>query len=376
MADPTVETFCCLRTPELSDSMNLLLEFNSDSYNRLCLASSSIGMVGAIYQILPRRKPVQNHRWFSLSATRGRHIIVWLAVADLLASVGVFLRSLLWLNYESYHFKISHTSLTVLCAFSSAWIQYFYSVTWLWTLFYAIDMRLILREQQGHPRLYHSVSWLLPAVLTLTGLSILYIPDANCHSKNSLSSALLRTLPNYFATYLPMATVMIVNPILYFSLSHDVERLIARSLAQFTNKERQLVDVIKVKFSLINLAFYLCWLPNLINGILIWTLWFSLPRNVIMSLWYIMALMNPLQALFNSLVYRRWTGVPERVYIPCRKENIQDFPRNSSRSSSGSSSTKTEPNESTPLVASSINCSSTGDCEIHDEDLEDPNYTL
>ena len=119
MADPTVETFCCLRTPELSDSMNLLMEFNSDSYNRLCLASSSVGMVGAIYQILPRRKPAYSHRWYSLSATRGRHIIIWLAVADLLASVGVFLRSLLWLNYESYHFKISQTLLTVLCAFYS-----------------------------------------------------------------------------------------------------------------------------------------------------------------------------------------------------------------------------------------------------------------
>lgn len=29
--------------------------------------------------------------------------------------------------------------------------------------------------------------------------------------------------------------------------------------------------------------------------------------------------MNPLQALFNSMVYRRWTGGPDKVYIPCRK---------------------------------------------------------
>lgn len=85
--------------------------------------------------------------------------------------------------------------------------------------------------------------------------------------------------------------------------------------------------------------------------------------------------MNPLQAFFNSLVYRRWTGVPERVYIPCRRENIQ-FPKNSSQSSSGSSRKTELPDESTPLVASSINCSSTGDCDIHDEDLEDPNYKL
>lgn len=29
--------------------------------------------------------------------------------------------------------------------------------------------------------------------------------------------------------------------------------------------------------------------------------------------------MNPLQALFNSMVYRRWTGGPDKVYIPCRR---------------------------------------------------------
>lgn len=86
--------------------------------------------------------------------------------------------------------------------------------------------------------------------------------------------------------------------------------------------------------------------------------------------------MNPLQALFNSLVYRRWTGVPERVYIPCRKENIQDFARDSSRSSSGSSLKSDIPNESTPLMASSINCSSSGDCDIHSDETEDPNFGL
>lgn len=89
-----------------------------------------------------------------------------------------------------------------------------------------------------------------------------------------------------------MATVMIVNPILYLSLSQDVERLVSRSLAQFTNKERQVVDIIKVKFLLINMAFYMCWLPNLINSILIWTMWFSLPHNLVVTLWYIMVSIN------------------------------------------------------------------------------------
>lgn len=59
--------------------------------------------------------------------------------------------------------------------------------------------------------------------------------------------------------------------------------------------------------------------------------------------------MNPLQAVFNSLLYRRWTGVPERVYIPCRKEDLQalhiDLSNNSNKIAFQS--------ETTPLLSPS-----------------------
>lgn len=86
----------------------------------------------------------------------------------------------------------------------------------------------------------------------------------------------------------------------------------------FNCRERALVDAVRFKFFAINAAFYICWLPNLINGLLLWTLWFNLPARVVVSLWYLMALTNPMQALLNSLVYRRWKGHPQRLYIPCR----------------------------------------------------------
>lgn len=109
----------------------------------------------------------------------------------------------------------------------------------------------------------------------------------SCHC-GSPSTVLLRILPNYLATYFPLATVMLLNPFLYLSLSNDVKISITRSTSQFTNKERQLIDIIKVKFLLINVSFYLCWLPNLINGILIWNFWFSVPDEIVLMLWYIM----------------------------------------------------------------------------------------
>lgn len=59
-----------------------------------------------------------------------------------------------------------------------AWTQYFFMATWIWTLCYAIDMKLLLNEKSGRPSWYHMAAWICPAILTILGLSILYIPDA------------------------------------------------------------------------------------------------------------------------------------------------------------------------------------------------------
>lgn len=59
-----------------------------------------------------------------------------------------------------------------------AWTQYFYTVTWFWTLFYAIDSWLTIKGRDSHPVLYHSMAWGVPAATTSVGLSILYIPNA------------------------------------------------------------------------------------------------------------------------------------------------------------------------------------------------------
>lgn len=119
---------------------------------------------------------------------------------------------------------------------------------------------------------------------------------------------------------------MIANPCLYKMSCKEMQSVIITSSGQYTTRERNIIDAIETKFSIINLIFYICWLPNLINGILLWTLWFNLPMQVIMILWYIMALMNPLQALFNCLVYRRWGKGSEKVILPWNNtKSIQNY---------------------------------------------------
>lgn len=106
---------------------------------------------------------------------------MWLAVADLCASFGVFLRSAMWkyikdvLPPDSDNDDMTNV---IFCAVSSAWIQYFYMCTWLWTLSYAINVRRTLSGRAMPLRTYHFFVWSISAVLTASGLTVLYVPDA------------------------------------------------------------------------------------------------------------------------------------------------------------------------------------------------------
>lgn len=115
-------------------------------------------------------------------------------------------------------------------------------------------------------------------------------------------------MPNYVLNYGPILIVMIANPILYMQCSKEVDRQLIQRYGSYTNNERQIHDMFKIKFSLINLIFYICWLPNVVNAVLMWTMWFHLPVRIIIISWYVIAVLNPLQAFFNVLVYRKWNN--------------------------------------------------------------------
>lgn len=76
-----------------------------------------------------------------------------------------------------YIYKV-HVNLNFFMIFKQIWIQYFYMVTWLWTLSYAVDMWRAYQDKHSCRKLYHFVAWTFPAVFTFIGLSSLYTPDA------------------------------------------------------------------------------------------------------------------------------------------------------------------------------------------------------
>jgi len=91
------------------------------------------------------------------------------------------------------------------------------------------------------------------------------------------------------------------------------------SSGRFTSNERRQLRILRLKFLSINLVFLFCWLPNLINAIAVWTLWFHLPRDPILISAFFMAFLNPLQAVFNVFVYRKWgESSTVRIRFPWR----------------------------------------------------------
>lgn len=51
MADPTIQTFCCRHNNETDMAVVIMQEFNTDAYNTVCMLSSTMGILGAIYQV-------------------------------------------------------------------------------------------------------------------------------------------------------------------------------------------------------------------------------------------------------------------------------------------------------------------------------------
>lgn len=175
---------------------DLMIEFSSKSYLVTMLVCSSLGMVGALYQILIRYLMnrdndcrmyyLQTMRYFRVPArliaqSVGKRIILWLAVADFLAAAGVFIRSTFWMYVRpiGYNSTLQDEQLRIIfCAVISGLIQFFYTCTWLWTLCYAINIRSYLRDEVIEEKKYHAFVWTTAAVLTGIGTTVLYYPDA------------------------------------------------------------------------------------------------------------------------------------------------------------------------------------------------------
>lgn len=120
---------------------------------------------------------------------------------------------------------------------------------------------------------------------------------------------------------------MVTNPILYKHSIEDMKAIITCTSGQFTSREREILEAIKLKFAVINLVFYVCWLPNLINGCLLWTLAYRFPWKSVVMIWYIMVSSSvwKLNKMFKLLVIKFLTIVS--VHVGFHKSSTGIFQR-------------------------------------------------
>jgi len=339
MATPALQPMCCWfvhdNTSEHDNSSHETTMTIADwhtvviSYDTLCIIASILSILGATYQLLPRKPEMtprsdKERQSFYIQ----NRIVCWLAFVDLLASLGILVRSCIWISgslpwLKHIHGRRANDFSHLSCAVLSAWIQFFYICTYFWTLTYAVHQYRAVHGRYSAMWMYHCVSWGLPSICSVTALLALYLP-----SFYSCEITEWKLQIAYFTSCLPIVIVMIVNPILYYLISERVDSSI-RSQGLYTDLQRQYMKNLRSKFLSVILVFYVCWSPNLLNGILL--LWIGrVDLGVYLALWHYMAVVNPLQAFLNSIVYHNvggcrfnWTKSIKHSIHPWKKDKYR-----------------------------------------------------
>ncbi|XP_062939867.1 G-protein coupled receptor 143-like [Cynocephalus volans] len=244
--------------------------------------------------------------------------------------VCIIIRSSAWLGLPDFVENISDVNGTdiwpaTFCVGSAMWIQLLYSACFWWLFCYAVDAYLVIWRSAGLSTilLYHIMAWGLATLLCLEGAVMLYYP-----SVSRCERGLDHTIPHYVTKYLPLLLVLVANPILFQKTVTAVASLLKGRQGLYTENERWMGAVIKIRFFKIMLVLIICWLSNIINESLLFYLEMqpdinggSLKgvRSAAKTTWFIMGILNPAQGFLLSLAFYGWTGCSLDFQAP-RKE--------------------------------------------------------
>ncbi|KAM6934231.1 G-protein coupled receptor 143 [Xenentodon cancila] len=318
MASPRLETFCC---PNRDAATAFVVSFQPGLFAALSLGSAALSLVFAVLQILPKRKGYRRLGQYPLPRpASSSRILFIISICDILGCAGIIVRSSVWLGLPDVIEGISVANNTdvvpeVFCVGSAMWIQLFFSASFWWTFCYAVDVFLVVKTSAGISTivLYHMITWGLAVLLCVEGVAMLYYP-----SISDCEQGLQHAIPHYVTTYAPMLLVLTANPVFFSQTISAVTSLLKGRQGIYTENERRLANEIKIRFFKIMLVFFVCWAPNLINEGLLFYLEmqpdisdsrFRDIRNAALTTWFIMGILNPMQAFLNTLAFHGWTGL-------------------------------------------------------------------
>uniref|UniRef100_A0A9L0S545 G-protein coupled receptor 143 n=1 Tax=Equus caballus TaxID=9796 RepID=A0A9L0S545_HORSE len=304
MASPRLGTFCC---PTRDAATQLVLGFQPQAFHALCLGSGALRLALGLLQLLPGRRLAGPGAPATAPPASAR-ILRAATACDWLGCLGIVVRSTVWLGFPDFVESISDVNRTdiwpaAFCVGSAMWIQLLYSACFWWLFCYAVDAYLVIRRSAGLSTilLYRIMAWGLATLLCVEGVVILYYPSVSRCERGPEHA-----IPHYVTTYLPLLLVLVANPILFQKTVTAVASLLKGRQGIYTENERRMGAVIKIRFFKIMLVFVICWLSNIINESLLFYLEMqpdinggSLKhvRNAAKTTWFIMV---PMPAQLKS----------------------------------------------------------------------------
>ncbi|KAF6738589.1 G-protein coupled receptor 143 [Oryzias melastigma] len=333
MASPRLETFCC---PNRDAATGFVVGFQPVLFGALSLGSAALSLIFAVVQVLPKRKGYRRLGQYPLPRpASSSRILFIISVCDILGCAGIIIRSAVWLGLPNFIDSISVANNTdvlpeVFCVGSAMWIQLFFSASFWWTFCYAVDVFLVVKTSAGISTivLYHMITWGLAVLLCVEGVAMLYYP-----SISDCEQGLQHAIPHYVTTYAPMLLVLTANPVFFSRTVSAVTSLLKGRQGIYTENERRLANEIKIRFFKIMLVFFVCWAPNIINESLLFYLEMQLDindsslrdiRNAALTTWFIMGILNPMQAFLNTLAFHGWTGLDVDLSLQQSRELAWD----------------------------------------------------
>ncbi|XP_063964801.1 G-protein coupled receptor 143-like [Lytechinus pictus] len=351
MASPTLDLLCCsffgianetnISNTEPVENYNMTVLVPVDNkylsriktyfylYNSTVVVMSAISVLGSLYMLFPRKRYTTNLDSAirpGLMEIRQKWILFWLSFADIMACLGLIVLAseslhILVVSDKSLTNKLTSKTWKWLCTLATAWIHFFFFATYVWITCYAIDVFLFLQKKTWKHalRFYFVISWLLPIAFLSFGLWALHRttePEWACSAKKG-DELLLEAY--YLCLFVPMVIVLILNPIIYILAVRKVSPLMRRG-GMYRDQEREVERQVKRKFLKIVIVLEICWLPNVVNGILLLSR-VKPDMKGFPFIWILMAIFNPMQAFLNTLVYWGPTGCSFLSFSPRRSES-------------------------------------------------------
>lgn len=302
-----------------------------DIYAAINIAISSLGLLGGLYQIVTWRIFLRRNASFTsrtdvtgptsfdvkrVTTYYNPSVILFLALADILACIGVQAKSIELLIFQpskkiigkdgEWHREPHHYHYVYVDGIVTSIGDFAYLASFFWTFCFALDILFQLRQRRIPLSVYHVICWGSAAIITILKVVLKYGGNAEvCELPYDQSVA------NYLSFYLPIVFVMLACPTLFALSLPKIWRLQIEHHRVLTNQQRRVYRSVAWKFFMFVISFWLCWISNGVNGVYMMSNASTYESPFVF--YVVEAMTNPLQGFLNAFIYGRHQEVSRLI---------------------------------------------------------------